>query len=47
MWMLPRRNGLARIVLRKTSLVSPTITVVERDISNENVVVYERTGSLS
>jgi hypothetical protein len=45
--MPPRYNGLARIVLRKTNLVSPITIVVRRDTSNENVVVYEKTRNLS
>jgi hypothetical protein len=44
--MLPRYNRLARTVLRKISLVLPTIIVARRDTLNENVVVYKRTRSL-
>jgi hypothetical protein len=45
--MPPRRNGLARIVLRKTSLALPTTIVVGRDTLSENVIVRKGTRSLS
>jgi hypothetical protein len=45
--MLPRYNGLARMVLRRTRLILSTTIIARRDTSSGNVVAYIKTGSLS
>jgi hypothetical protein len=45
--MLPRYNGLARMVLERIRLASSTTIVARRDTSSGNVVARIKIGNLS